>query len=65
MATFAVLSGDFVINIVIADSKEIAETVTRSECIEYTDESPAFIGDTWDGTNFIRPVIEEPVTEEL
>jgi hypothetical protein len=64
MATFAVLSGDSVINIIVADSREIAEEVTRSECIEYTDEKPACIGDVWDGTNFTKPVVEEPVVEE-
>jgi hypothetical protein len=65
MATYAVLSENSVINIIVADSKEIAESVTRSECIEYTDENPAHIGDTWDGTNFVLPVTEELVDEEL
>lgn len=65
MATYAVLSENIVTNVIVADSKEIAETVTRSECIEYTDENPGLIGDTWDGTNFVSPVIEEPIAEEL
>ena len=59
MAKYAVLIDDVVSNIIIADTKEIAEEVTGSTCIEYTDESPAFRGDIWDGTNFISPVVEE------
>jgi len=66
MATFAVMSGDSVSNVIVADTKEIAEEVTGSICIEYTEENPAGIGWTWDGTSFINPfaVVEEPVVEE-
>jgi hypothetical protein len=66
MATFAVISGKSVNNIIVADTKEIAEEVTGSVCIEYTEENPAGIGWTWDGTNFINPfaIVEEPVVEE-
>jgi hypothetical protein len=60
MKKFAVIQNNIVLNIILADSKEIAEQVTDLECIEYTDESPAKINDTWDGTNFISPIVEEP-----
>lgn len=60
MATFAVLNGDTVINIIIADTKEIAEEVTNSTCVEYTTENPAGIGWTYDGSVFIAPVVETP-----
>lgn len=60
MATFAVLNNSTVINVIVADSKEIAEEATNSICIEYTDENPAGIGYTYDGENFIAPVVEEP-----
>lgn len=59
MANFAVISGNSVSNVIVADTKEIAEQVIGSACIEYTDENPASIGWTFDGTNFIPPVVEE------
>jgi hypothetical protein len=60
MATFAVMSGNSVNNIIVADTKEIAEEITNSVCIEYTVENPAGINWLWNGTSFISPVaIEE------
>ena len=64
MATYAVMNSNIVENIIVADTKEIAEQVTRSICIEYTDENPAGIGWTYDGSNFIAPAVEEIPTEE-
>ena len=55
MAKFAVISNDKVVNIIIADSKEVAEEATQLECIQ---SDTACIDDTWDGTNFIKPEIE-------
>lgn len=63
MANYAVIEDNKVTNIIVADSKEIAEDVTGYTCIEYTDENPAGIGYTWDGNNFIQPEIEEPTEE--
>jgi hypothetical protein len=60
MANYAVIQNNKVINVIVADSKAIAEDVTGHTCIEYTSENPAGINDTWDGTNFISPVVEEP-----
>ena len=60
---FAVMSGDIVTNIIVADSKEIAEQVTSQTCIEYTDENPAVIG-----LGYIDGVFEQPniiITEEI
>ena len=45
---FAVISGDAVTNIIVAETLEIAEAVTNSKCIEYTDERPAAIGYHYD-----------------
>ena len=59
MAKFAVLDNNIVINIIVADTKEIAEEATGFTCIEYTSANPAAINDTWDGENFISPTIEE------
>jgi len=55
MATFAIMSGNKVTNTIVADTKEIAEEVTSSVCIEYTEENPAGIGYTYNGTTFEEP----------
>ena len=44
MGNFAIISEGIVTNIIVADSKEIAELVSRSECIESTEENFAYIG---------------------
>jgi hypothetical protein len=58
MATFAVISGDSVSNVIIADTKETAEQITGSVCIEYTKANPAGIGWTYNGSTFEQPVTE-------
>ena len=37
MATFAVINDNTVENIIVADTKEIAESITGKTCIDYTD----------------------------
>ena len=62
MSTFAVINDNKVENIIVADTKEIAEEATGKLCVEYTDESPACIGLGWDETTgFEQPpvVVEE------
>jgi hypothetical protein len=59
MATFAVMNSNIVENIIVADTKEIAEQVTGKECVEYTDSNPAGIGWTYADGVFTAPVIEE------
>lgn len=46
--TFAVMSGDRVMNIIVADTKADAEIATGTECIEYTTENPAGDGLMYD-----------------
>ena len=58
---FAVLSNNTVTNIIIADTKEIAEQATNSICVEYTEENPASIGWIYDGTTFTAPIVPEPI----
>lgn len=58
MSKFAVIKNEKVINIILADSKEIAEEATKLECIQ---SDTAKIDDAWDGENFITPLIETPV----
>ena len=65
MSNFAVINGNIVENIIVADTKEIAESVTGKLCVEYVNENPAHIGFGWDETNgFEQPVVELPVSEE-
>ena len=58
MATFAVLTGDRVINLILAETLQDAELATGCTCIEYTPENPASINDVYNGTNFITPKLE-------
>lgn len=60
--TFAVISHNSVSNIIVADTKEIAEVVTGCICVEYTKDNPVGIGWTYDGTNFTSP--EPEVTND-
>jgi hypothetical protein len=56
MANFAVMNGNVVVNVIVADSKEIAEMVTNSTCIEFNlEEHEAGIGYTHDGEKFNVP----------
>jgi hypothetical protein len=42
MAKFAVLNGNRISNIIIADTKEIAESITNATCIEILDSNVGF-----------------------
>ena len=69
MTHFAVINEkNYVETLVVCESKEIAESVTGKTCIEYTKESPAWIGSYWTGSIFtpiVQPtVIETPIVEE-
>lgn len=44
MANYAVINGDTIDNVIVADSLEIAEAVTGFTCIESTDDAPHEIG---------------------
>lgn len=51
---FAIISEEnFVENIIIAESAEVAEAITEKSCIEITENNPGGIGDFWNGTSFI------------
>jgi hypothetical protein len=54
MPNFAVLDGESVINIIVADSKEIAESLTGKDCVEATSVK-AQVGGTYSEGNFIEP----------
>jgi hypothetical protein len=56
MATYAMMSGNTVDNIIVADNKEATEESLRCILIEITAERPASIGWTYDEqTNQFNP----------
>ena len=59
MATYAVISGNTVTNVIVADTQADAELATGATCVEYTNSNPAGIGWTWDGTTFTPQVIPQ------
>lgn len=65
MATYAMMSGNSVSNVIMADDKEATEAALGCKLIEYTPENPAGIGYTYDEAtgNFIAPVEEENLEE--
>ena len=48
MATYAMMSGNTVSNVIVADNKEDAEKALGCTLVEYTAENPAGIGLTLD-----------------
>jgi hypothetical protein len=53
MSNFAVIKNNQVVNLIVADTKEIAEQVTKLLCVQYTDVNSTGIGWEYDGTGFI------------
>jgi uncharacterized protein YbjT (DUF2867 family) len=64
MPTFAMMSGNTVETIIMADDKEATEAALRCTLIEYTDENPAGIGWTMDEDGKFHPPIEAEVVVE-
>ena len=58
MKTFAIIEDQVVVNVIVAESLEIANELTGQVCVEYTEENPAHIGLTFDGEFFEQPPIE-------
>ena len=61
MPTFAMMSGNSVSNIIMADDKEATEAALRCTLIEFTEDNPAGVGWTYDPETgkFAAPVIED------
>lgn len=65
MANYAVIENDKVVNVIIADSKEIAETITGKVCVDITETTAGIDWDYIDGS-FVdnrpkpEPIIENP-----
>jgi hypothetical protein len=64
MANYAMMSGNSVSNIIVADDKEATETALNCTLIEITAESGGGIGWTYDSETgkFVAPVVEESDT---
>lgn len=60
MPNFGVISSNKIINVIVADTKEIAESVTKSECV-LIDET--FIGINWN-LNLETKQWESPFVDE-
>jgi hypothetical protein len=58
MRTFAVIENGIVTNIIVGVEDEVV-AANPTKYVEYTAENPAGIGWTYDGTNFISPIVEE------
>jgi hypothetical protein len=64
MTNYAVIKDGIVNNVIVADSKEIAEQVTGLTCVEFQLKPGApGIGWAYDGTDFTAPVVEVPAEE--
>jgi hypothetical protein len=71
MPQFAVLEGERIVNVIIADSLDDAQILTRRNCVELDKDIQVGIGWAFDGVEFyslapVNPVIEEtsePVVE--
>ena len=59
MPNFAIIEDNIVTNIIVAESKAIAEEVTGKICVEYTDVNPAGIGFIYNETTFEQAQPEE------
>jgi hypothetical protein len=53
---FAVIENNIVTNIIVAESKKIAESIIGKTCIEYTDENLTGIGWTYADGVFTAPI---------
>lgn len=59
MANYAVIKDGLVTNVIVAESKEIAESITELTCIEVNNEPGApGIGWSYDGSSFSAPITE-------
>lgn len=62
MANFALMTGNRVSNVIVADDKEATEAALNCTLIEITPENPGGIGWTYDPETgkFVAPVTNEP-----
>lgn len=56
MGTYAIMSGNTVSEVIVADNPQDASDVLGEQLIEYTESNPAGIGWIYDGKTFTPPV---------
>lgn len=66
MANFALMTGNRVSNVIVADDKEATEVALKCTLIEITADNPGGIGWTYDEVNkkFIQPIVESEEDEQ-
>ena len=66
MATYAVLSDNVVVNIIVSDDKDAIESALQCSLIEYTLENPVSVGWVYDyeTSTFTPPLVEATSTEQ-
>jgi hypothetical protein len=61
MPRFAVLNGPIVMNTIMADSKAIADEVTKLNCVEVADTDAVILGGIYDSeTHTFSPRVSQP-----
>lgn len=65
MRQYAVVNGEIIDNLIVADNLQAAELITGQTCIEYNQEELRLTTSwKWDGNNFIDPdAVNEKNTE--
>lgn len=63
MATYIVLNKNTIENLIIAETLEIAEELTKSVCMLHTNNQPVSIGWVYDSVKktFALPIEETPI----
>jgi hypothetical protein len=69
MSNYAIKDGSVIVNVIVAETKEIAESVTNLEAIEVTEELPIGIGWTlvdgeWQIPEFLLDVVASEESTE-
>jgi hypothetical protein len=64
MPNFAIIENNVVVNVIVCDTKEIAENITKLQAVEFNlDSHEAGIGFTYDKNKFIAPPKEEEILD--
>ena len=64
MGTYAMMSGNTVSNVIVADNKEATEAALNCTLVEFTPENPAGIGWTMDEDGKFHPPVEAELEDQ-
>jgi hypothetical protein len=65
MSNYAVIHNEAVMNVIICDTKEIAESVTGKTCIELLPDSKVGIGWGYVDSEFVEPYREPEIIPDI